>query len=224
MPLAATLRRLRASPALGLLIAPNAVWRDVASGELPSIAALFRHAIALAVLGPAFLALGLVLVGIEGGLASQASPMLANSAMGQSITAYVFPSSIPLMLPDRAFSAAEAATAAGTCLLISLGTPLVFALLLYALAPLCPAERSFPKSLVIAVYSATPVWIAGPALALPSLYLIPVIALMHGLFIAQGGVRTLLGARDEDAAVLIGLTIFTALALAPFAGYLAAAF
>ncbi len=94
---------------------------------------------------------------------------------------------------------------------------LLVALLIEALAPLFGAQRNFAGALKLAVYSFTPVWLAGIFLLLPGLRFLE-LAGLYGVYILAKGLRRLTKSPAQTsqpyAAIIVGfaavLTVLTA--------------
>ncbi|HEY6258833.1 MAG TPA: Yip1 family protein [Xanthobacteraceae bacterium] len=95
-------------------------------------------------------------------------------------------------------------------------TVYVVALIIDALAPRFRAQKDFPGALKLAVYSYTPVWLAGVALIVPGLSFLVIFGL-YGIYLLRTGLPILMRAPDEKAlrytAVVAACALVLALAL-----------
>jgi lysylphosphatidylglycerol synthetase-like protein (DUF2156 family) len=83
---------------------------------------------------------------------------------------------------------------------------LIVALFIYVLAPIFGGRRGFDNAFKLAVYSFTPVWLAGIFLLLPGLHFLALFSL-YGLYLLRLGAPRLVKVPDEMA-----LTFATAIA------------
>ena len=81
------------------------------------------------------------------------------------------------------------------------------AALIYLLAPLFEASKSFPAALKLAVYSNTPVWVTGIFLLAPGLWFLTVLG-FYGFYLLWSGLPILMKAPQQRsllyAAIVIG--------------------
>jgi hypothetical protein len=75
---------------------------------------------------------------------------------------------------------------------------LIVALLIYVLAPIFGGRRGFDNAFKLAVYSFTPVWLAGIFLLLPGLHFLALFGL-YGLYLLRLGAPRLVKVPDERA-------------------------
>jgi hypothetical protein len=91
------------------------------------------------------------------------------------------------------------------------------ALIIDVLAPRFGGQRDFPAALKLAVYSATPVWIAGVFLLVPGLSFLVILGL-HGAYLLWVGLPILMRVPDEKAlpftAVVAGCGLLVTVGLA----------
>jgi Yip1 domain len=86
----------------------------------------------------------------------------------------------------------------------------VVALIVDALAPTFGSQKSMDNALKLTVYSATPVWVAGIFLLIPSLSFLTFIASLYGLYLMWLGLPPLMKT-PEDKSVLYVVAVFVAL-------------
>jgi hypothetical protein len=90
------------------------------------------------------------------------------------------------------------------------------ALIIDALAPMSGAKKDFAAALKLAVYSYTPVWVAGVFLLVPGLSFLVVLGL-HGIYLVWTGLPILMRAPPERAlpyaAMVGGCALIIALGL-----------
>ncbi len=94
---------------------------------------------------------------------------------------------------------------------------LLFATLLL-LAPLFACRREWRRVLQVAAYSCAPVFLAGVVLVLPDLAYAVTLAVMHSLYLQYGGVRHVLGVKDDEAAEYVALAVMLLIAASTLAG------
>jgi hypothetical protein len=82
------------------------------------------------------------------------------------------------------------------------------ALVVDALAPSFRAERNFPNALKLAVYSFTPVWLAGIFILIPGLSFLSILGL-YGLYLIWTGLTPLMGS-PRDKSFFYALTVLAA--------------
>jgi hypothetical protein len=90
------------------------------------------------------------------------------------------------------------------------------ALIIDALAPLFGARKDFASALELAVYSCTPVWLAGVFLLVPGLSFLVILGL-HGVYLIWTGLPILMRAPADKAlpyaAVVAGCALIVAVGL-----------
>jgi sterol desaturase/sphingolipid hydroxylase (fatty acid hydroxylase superfamily) len=86
----------------------------------------------------------------------------------------------------------------------------VVALIVDALAPTFGAQKNFPNALKLAVYSYTPVWLAGIFLLIPGLSFLTVLGL-YGLYLLWLGLPPLMQAPRDKALPYAGAVVLAAL-------------
>jgi hypothetical protein len=88
-------------------------------------------------------------------------------------------------------------------LILTLACVVLLALGFYVLAPAFGTVRQWHRSMALAAYASTPVFIAGALLITPLLAIAFVPALIHSFAICQVGLQPMLGCRDSDAAEFV---------------------
>jgi hypothetical protein len=86
----------------------------------------------------------------------------------------------------------------------------VVALIVDALAPTFGAQKNFPNALKLAVYSYTPVWLAGIFWLIPGLSFLTVLGL-YGLYLLWLGLPPLMQAPRDKALPYAGAVVLAAL-------------
>jgi Yip1 domain len=81
---------------------------------------------------------------------------------------------------------------------LTLATVLLLALGFYFLAPPFRTSRQWNRSVALAAYASTPVFIAGALLITPVLAIVMVPALIHSFALCHVGLQPMLGCRDSD--------------------------
>jgi hypothetical protein len=95
------------------------------------------------------------------------------------------------------------------------------ALIIDALAPTFGAQKDFAAALKLAVYSYTPVWIAGIFLLVPGLSFLVILGL-HGVYLLWAGLPILMRAADEKALPYAAAVAGCALVIAVGLGWIEA--
>jgi hypothetical protein len=92
----------------------------------------------------------------------------------------------------------------------------ILALIIDALAPRFQAQKDFARALKLAVYSSTPVWMAGLFLLVPGLSFLVILGL-HGVYLLWAGLPVLMqvpaGKALPYAAVVAGCALIMAVGL-----------
>ena len=89
--------------------------------------------------------------------------------------------------------------------LLCIGSVVLLAAAYWLVIPMYSRPRSWPGALAVAVYSATPVLLAGVALVLPQLVLVTFIAAVHSLVLQYQGTQDVLGVKRGDAAEVVAV-------------------
>lgn len=97
--------------------------------------------------------------------------------------------------------------------LSSFAVAYLLALIINALAPRFGAQKDFAAALRLAVYSYTPVWLAGAFLLVPGLSFLVILGL-YGIYLLRTGLPVLMRAADEPAWRYAGVVGICALVLA----------
>jgi hypothetical protein len=132
--------------------------------------------------------------------ASFALPMAAIPALAWALGLACF--------PEEPYAGPAAALHRGAVLYLgSLASIGLLALAIHLLAPLFGVRRDWARSVQVAAYSGSPVFLSGFMLVYPDFAFILMIAVFHGFFIQYSGVRILLGVREDQAAEYVALCI-----------------
>jgi hypothetical protein len=94
--------------------------------------------------------------------------------------------------------------------LFSLGSVYVIALIIDALAPTFGGEKNFIQSLKLAVYSATPMWLAGIFSILPALMILNLLGL-YGLYLLYLGLPVLKQTTEDKTIPYFAVVLITAI-------------
>jgi hypothetical protein len=168
-----------------IILKPKEEWRRIKE-EPASIGGLFgSYAAVLAAVPPVFEFIGNVFIG-------ERIPFYGSyrhgvgEALGRAALTYVF----------------------------SLGTAFLFALAIDLLAPNFASKRSLANALKLAVYSMTPVWLAGILSLVPSLGILSLVAGLYGLYILFLGFETsMMDTPKEKVAPYFGISLVIVAAL-----------
>jgi hypothetical protein len=97
----------------------------------------------------------------------------------------------------------------------------VLALIIDTLAPVFAAQKNFAAALKLAVYSATPVWLAGVVLIVPGLSFLMLLG-FYGAYLMQAGLPAMMKAPAEKTPGYAAVVVASALLLAVGVGSLTA--
>ncbi len=168
-----------------IVLRPKEEWRTI-KAEPSSVASLFgSYAVILAAVPPVFEFIGNVFIG-------ERIPFIGwyrhsvGEALGRAALGYIF----------------------------SLGTVFLFALSIDLLAPNFASKRNLRNALKLAVYSMTPVWLAGVLSLIPSLGILSLIAGLYGFVILFLGFESpLMDTPKEKVAPYFGVSLVIVAAL-----------
>jgi Yip1 domain len=105
-------------------------------------------------------------------------------------------------------------------LVLALAGAFVLSLVVNALAPTFGGRQDGMQALKLAVYSATPGWVAGALLVLPGLGVLAALAGLYGLYLLYLGLPRLMQAPQEKALQYTGVVIVCAIVIWIVAGSL----
>ena len=125
-------------------------------------------------------------------------PRIAAERDGAGMLAHVL---LVVLLPAAAAALAAGSPGAGARAgaAFALGVPLAAAACWLGARPYARGAR-FGSALKLAGYGATPLAAASALAALPHLELVPIIGLLHALYLVDAGAHPLLGVPQEDSA------------------------
>ncbi|HVP89770.1 MAG TPA: Yip1 family protein [Terriglobales bacterium] len=153
----------------GLLLKPKDEWLKIKAEPTP-IAELFTsYAMILAAVPPAAQFAGRLLFRSEIPF-SKAPVWSFGRALTSAILSYIF----------------------------SLAIVYLFAVIVDALAPNFASARSLPNAMKLAVYSMTPVWMAGVVYLIPGLGILVLLAGVYGLYLLYEGLRAPMMGTPKD--------------------------
>jgi Yip1 domain len=179
-----------ASRAKSMLIDPQAEWRTIERETSDPAYVLTRYVTLLAIIPSLFGFIGACLIGAVTTSGAIVRTPLLDGAFG-AIFGYVM-----------------------TCISV-----LVIALGIQILAPIFGGRRGFDSAFKLAVYSFTPVWLAGIFLLLPGLHFLVLLG-FYGLYILWLGLPRLAKVPDEMS-LTFALTITAAAAALIYAAAMA---
>ncbi len=153
----------------GLLLKPKDEWLKIKAEPTPVAELFTSYAMILAAVPPA----------------------------AQFVGRLLFPVRIPLRdIPQWGFG--RALTSAILSYVFSLAIVYLFAVIVDALAPNFSSARSLPNAMKLAVYSMTPVWVAGVLYIIPGLGILVLLAGLYGLYVLYKGFQAPMMETPED--------------------------
>lgn len=165
--------------AVRMVLWPNDEWRAI-SNEVPRpLALLTGFVVPLACIPAASWSVGLAVFGGKGVVARDSTSPSVGEIVNGGLQA----------------------------LMGSVASILLVAAALFVLAPLFARPRNWPRAFQVAVYSSSPVLLAGVLLILPDLVFALMVAAVHSFYLQYLGVQYVLGAKEGDAAEYVALVI-----------------
>ena len=144
-------------------------------------------------------------------------PLAGASAVAQFIGLSVVGQSLGLLGTYRTPIGTGVGLAVASVVFAVVGV-VVMSVVIDALAPTFGAEKSRDQALKVAVYSATPVWIAGVLQILPALGVVVLLGGLYALYLLYLGLPRLMKCPAEKAAGYTGAVIVCAVVLAIVVG------
>jgi hypothetical protein len=166
-----------------ILIDPTAAWPQIEKDINDPALLMRRYVAALALIPPLAGFVGAALIGVVTPSGAVARASLFNGAVG-AIFGYV----------------------------MSCATALVLGLIINLLAPLFGGQRDFNNAFKLAVYSFTPVWIAGIFLVLPGLHFLALLG-CYGAYLLWLGLPRLTKTAEDQVANFTAVIVACALGL-----------
>jgi hypothetical protein len=166
-----------------ILIDPTAAWPEIEKDINDPALLMRRYVAALALIPPLAGFVGAALIGVVTPSGAVARASLFNGAVG-AIFGYV----------------------------MSCATALVLGLIINLLAPLFGGQRDFNNAFKLAVYSFTPVWIAGIFLVLPGLHFLALLG-CYGAYLLWLGLPRLTKTAEDQVANFTAVIVACALGL-----------
>jgi len=206
--------------AANLVRRPATAWDALGSAPL-ELARMWRHLLVLGAIGPLALFLGTWLFDSEAIPVGQALLLVAGSPISSAGSSYVFPLDFSLLSPAHRPALLNAVRSGLAFYAAQIAIVLLAAGMIWLLAPCCQGVRDARASLAVVIYGSTPLLLSAIGLVKGSLTPILVVGLMHGCVVAQRGVRRLLGAPGNDAAMLLGFVTMALYVLIPMLAYVA---
>lgn len=169
----------------GILLKPQDEWLKI-KGESTTIPKLFTsYAMILAAVPPAAKFLGRLLFRSEIPFA-RVPVWSVGRALSNAILSYVF----------------------------SLAIVYLFALIIDALAPNFSSAQNLTNAMKLAVYSMTPVWVAGILYIIPNLGILAMLAGLYGLYLLYEGFKTPMMETPKDKVLgFLGVSIIVVVVL-----------
>jgi hypothetical protein len=166
-----------------ILIDPTAAWPQIEKDINDPALLMRRYVAALALIPPLAGFVGAAIIGVVTPSGAVARASLFNGAVG-AIFGYV----------------------------MSCATALVLGLIINLLAPLFGGQRDFNNAFKLAVYSFTPVWIAGIFLVLPGLHFLALLG-CYGAYLLWLGLPRLTKTAEDQVANFTAVIVACALGL-----------
>ncbi len=170
--------------AKSVCLSPDSTWATIATERGETAPLITGYVLPLAGAAAVAQAIGVAVVGQNFGLLGTYR-MPITSALGMAVASLVF-------------------AAVGVVLI---------AIIIDALAPIFGAERSREQALKVAVYSATPVWIAGLLQVVPVLGVLALIGALYALYVLYLGLPRLMKCPADKALVYFGTVIASAIVI-----------
>jgi hypothetical protein len=170
--------------AKSVLVSPDSTWAAIASERTEAAPLITGYVLPLAGAAAVAQAIGVSVVGQNLGLLGTYR-MPLTTALGMAVASLVF-------------------AAVGV---------VVLSIIIDALAPTFGAERSREQALKVAVYSATPVWLAGLLQVVPVLGVLALIGSLYALYLLYLGLPRLMKCPPEKAIGYIATVIVCALVI-----------
>ena len=178
----------------GILLAPQSEW-DAVARDMPSASALLRsYLLPLSLLTPVATTIGMLFFDTRW-----------NAEYGYSI------------LRDRAPFIAMATY------VFQIASVYLLAAVLYLLARTERRAPSFLVALQVAVFGSIPVQLSGVFLVIPFGVVVSLIAMMYAFYLYYLGAERLIGVRQADSAMFIGVTMICMILLSSIIGAIASA-
>ena len=170
--------------AKSVCLSPDSTWATIATERAEPAPLITGYVLPLAGAAAVAQAIGVAVVGQNFGLLGTYR-MPITSALGMAVASLVF-------------------AAAGVVLV---------SIVVDALAPIFGAERSREQALKVAVYSATPVWIAGLLQVVPVLGVLALIGALYALYVLYLGLPRLMKCPADKALGYFGSVIASAIVI-----------
>ena len=170
--------------AKSVCVSPDSTWAEIAGERAEAAPLITGYVLPLAGAAAVAQVIGVSLVGQNLGLLGTYR-MPITTALGMAVASLVF-------------------AAAGVVLL---------SILIDALAPIFGAERSREQALKVAVYSATPVWLAGLLQIMPVLGILALIGALYALYVLYLGLPRLMKCPADKALAYFGTVIACAIVI-----------
>ena len=206
--------------AANLVLRPANAWDALGSAAL-DLSRMWRHLLVLGAIGPLALFLGAWLFDNEAIPVGQALLLVAGSPPGSAGSVYVFPLDFSLLSAAHGPVLLKVARSGLAFYAAQIVIVLLAAGLIWLLAPYFQGERHARAALAVAIYGSTPLLLSAIGLIKGSLTPMLVVGMIHSCVVAQRGVRRLLGAAGNDAAMLLGITALALYVLVPILAYVA---
>ena len=146
-------------------------------------------------------------------------PLAGAAAVAQVIGASIVGQSFGFLGTYRMPLTTALGVAIASLIFAAVGV-IVMSFIIDALAPTFGATKSREQALKVAVYSATPVWIAGLLQVVPALGLVVLLGSLYALYLLYLGLPRLMKCPAEKAVAYVGSVIACAVVIALIGGTL----
>jgi hypothetical protein len=164
-----------------MVVAPGREWEAVAD-EAPSAAKVFfGYVVPLSAVPAVAWMIGLATFGADLGFRTED---VAPVAVGRVLHAGV------VTLAGSVFSV------------------LALAAVFFLVAPMYEVPRHWGRSLTVAAYGTTPLWVAGILLVMPGLVIVGLVAFLHCCQLYYSGLQRVAGVKPGDAAEYVAISLF----------------
>jgi hypothetical protein len=143
---------------------------------------------------------------------SYALPLAGAAAAAQLIGVSLVGQSFGLLGTYRMPLATGLELAIASLLFAAVGV-VVMSFIIDALAPTFSAEKSREQALKVAVYSATPVWVAGVLQIIPALSIVLLLGSLYALYLLYLGLPRLMKCPAEKTAGYLGSVVASAIVI-----------
>jgi hypothetical protein len=165
--------------AVRLVLSPDEEWRAIGSGLPDPWSIICSFVLPLACIPAAAWSFNLWLLGREGGQEGERAATGLVQILRGGLTIWA----------------------------VSVLSVFVLAASICILAPLFVRARDWRRALMVAAFSAAPVFLGGAILAVPDVAYAVLLAVFHGFYLMYAGLQRVLGVKEDNAAEYVALSI-----------------